>query len=211
MMNYASTSRYFRISHLTAHVHTMQGCTCSAGYECQQTPGSCTDIDECAGTALSACSVNAACINTVGSFRCTCKAGFLGDGLTCDVEPDVQASPSQCTTAGGWVYTLFLCVYVHTYSLWSTYVKAPLSFSVRVRMVWAWSVHVLMYVVCAYICIFTTTHAYLCIHWDVFQAWSYAHSTQHALYSIKEISCIVSMIWHTLTNEPIYMHACIHS
>ena len=29
------------------------------------------------------CSANADCTNTVGSFNCTCKPGFTGDGNTC--------------------------------------------------------------------------------------------------------------------------------
>lgn len=30
------------------------------------------------------CHTNASCINTVGSFYCDCKPGFLGDGLECE-------------------------------------------------------------------------------------------------------------------------------
>jgi hypothetical protein len=41
---------------------------------------SCVDIDEC---ALGYCSPNANCDNSIGSFNCSCKAGFAGDGLTC--------------------------------------------------------------------------------------------------------------------------------
>ena len=39
------------------------------------------DIDECkAGTP---CDSNAACANTAGSFTCTCKSGYSGNGTTC--------------------------------------------------------------------------------------------------------------------------------
>ena len=41
----------------------------------------CPDIDEC--SASSACDINANCANTRGSYYCTCKAGFTGDGKTC--------------------------------------------------------------------------------------------------------------------------------
>jgi hypothetical protein len=39
-----------------------------------------TDIDECAATP---CDVNAACVNTDGSFTCTCNTGYSGDGFSC--------------------------------------------------------------------------------------------------------------------------------
>lgn len=41
-----------------------------------------SDLDECSnGTHL--CSNNADCHNTMGSYRCTCKDGFSGDGFYC--------------------------------------------------------------------------------------------------------------------------------
>ncbi len=44
-----------------------------------------SDIDECAQNSFT-CSSNAVCINTVGSYRCRCNAGFNGDGTTCSGE-----------------------------------------------------------------------------------------------------------------------------
>ena len=40
------------------------------------------DIDECA-VESSECDVNAECVNVPGSFNCTCKAGFTGNGTMC--------------------------------------------------------------------------------------------------------------------------------
>lgn len=41
-----------------------------------------SDLDECSnGTHM--CSNNADCHNTMGSYRCTCKDGFSGDGFYC--------------------------------------------------------------------------------------------------------------------------------
>ena len=38
------------------------------------------DIDECKSTP---CDKNAACVNTDGSFTCTCNTGYSGDGFNC--------------------------------------------------------------------------------------------------------------------------------
>ena len=38
------------------------------------------DIDEC---ATNPCDVNAACLNTNGSYECSCRPGFEGDRETC--------------------------------------------------------------------------------------------------------------------------------
>ncbi|CAH3188037.1 unnamed protein product [Porites lobata] len=40
------------------------------------------DIDECSANTHS-CDVNAMCSNTLGSYACSCKAGYSGDGRTC--------------------------------------------------------------------------------------------------------------------------------
>ncbi|MCE9673222.1 EGF domain-containing protein [Myxococcus stipitatus] len=57
-------------------------CRVEPGFTCQGQPSVCTDINECAnGTAT--CSVNATCTNTRGSYTCTCKAGYTGNGKTC--------------------------------------------------------------------------------------------------------------------------------
>ena len=42
------------------------------------------DIDEC--YAGNECSANALCHNLHGSYNCTCKEGYYGDGKTCTGE-----------------------------------------------------------------------------------------------------------------------------
>lgn len=44
-----------------------------------------TEIDECA-VGLHLCDVNAACVNTRGSYECACEAGYNGDGFSCTRE-----------------------------------------------------------------------------------------------------------------------------
>ena len=61
------------------------GCGSASAWACvnnQNAAPTCSDIDECqAGTA--GCAAAATCANTMGSFTCTCKAGFSGDGKVC--------------------------------------------------------------------------------------------------------------------------------
>ena len=42
-----------------------------------------TDLEECS-TNTHNCDVNADCENTVGSYSCKCRAGYTGDGQTCN-------------------------------------------------------------------------------------------------------------------------------
>ena len=41
-----------------------------------------SDINECEGGTHN-CSSNAVCHNINGSYNCTCKPGYLGDGWNC--------------------------------------------------------------------------------------------------------------------------------
>ena len=40
------------------------------------------DMDECKYN-INECDLNANCTNTYGSYKCTCKAGYTGDGHSC--------------------------------------------------------------------------------------------------------------------------------
>ena len=42
-----------------------------------------SDIDECSADS-SPCDENADCTNSEGSYSCTCKQGFDGDGTICE-------------------------------------------------------------------------------------------------------------------------------
>ena len=41
-----------------------------------------SDINECT-KGIHDCSKNASCVNTAGSFNCTCNLGLTGDGRSC--------------------------------------------------------------------------------------------------------------------------------
>ena len=41
------------------------------------------DKNECANSTDNSCNVHADCLNTFGSYECTCKTGFSGDGRSC--------------------------------------------------------------------------------------------------------------------------------
>ena len=47
------------------------------------------DINECI-EGTSNCSADAVCNNTKGSYNCTCKPGYSGDGRTCEGKRDVK-------------------------------------------------------------------------------------------------------------------------
>ena len=55
---------------------------CSMKYDKERFFHFIADVDECS-TSVPVCDFNADCKNTRGSYHCTCKAGFTGDGRTC--------------------------------------------------------------------------------------------------------------------------------
>lgn len=67
-------------------------CDCPTGYEFKE---KCADIDECA-TNQDNCSQN--CLNTIGSYKCSCRAGFrLVNNTECVDVDECQESLSTCT------------------------------------------------------------------------------------------------------------------
>ncbi|KAL9964700.1 hypothetical protein ACROYT_G028376 [Oculina patagonica] len=50
------------------------------------------DVDEC---EVDNCDVNADCTNIAGSYKCTCRAGFEGDGKNCKVANLCDSGPCQ--------------------------------------------------------------------------------------------------------------------
>ncbi|CAB4039463.1 Signal peptide, CUB and EGF-like domain-containing 3 [Paramuricea clavata] len=55
------------------------------------------DIDECINEPNSNCSEDAICNNTIGSYQCICKNGYLGDGIQCEDINECTATPPKCT------------------------------------------------------------------------------------------------------------------
>lgn len=55
-----------------------------------------TDIDECA-LGEHACSENADCINTIGSYDCVCREGFAGDGFKCHDVDECKLGTHNCS------------------------------------------------------------------------------------------------------------------
>ena len=65
-----------------------------------------SDVDECA-LGTSSCSADALCINTEGSFTCSCKPGYSGDGQVCAGE--ILFSFVTLETSENWGHLAVAC------------------------------------------------------------------------------------------------------
>ena len=67
-------------------------CVCRNGFSKEDAAltSECLDVDECKQQLqqhhqqMHNCNENAECVNTYGSFKCVCKAGFYGNGTYCE-------------------------------------------------------------------------------------------------------------------------------
>ncbi|XP_035248375.1 fibrillin-2 isoform X1 [Anguilla anguilla] len=57
-------------------------CHCEPGYSLRKGMTGCTDVDECEIGAHD-CHLQASCLNIPGGFLCSCREGWVGDGVTC--------------------------------------------------------------------------------------------------------------------------------
>ncbi|XP_066930439.1 fibrillin-2-like isoform X6 [Clytia hemisphaerica] len=83
-------------------------CSCPNGYNLNPSGNKCDDIDECASPTLNNCNPTlGVCKNIPGSFECSCKSGYQGNGITClDIDEcatgDDNCSPrATCTNIPG--------------------------------------------------------------------------------------------------------------
>uniref|UniRef100_A0A672TJ02 Fibrillin 2 n=1 Tax=Strigops habroptila TaxID=2489341 RepID=A0A672TJ02_STRHB len=57
-------------------------CHCQLGYSVKKGTTGCTDVDECEIGAHN-CDMHASCVNIPGSFKCSCREGWVGNGIKC--------------------------------------------------------------------------------------------------------------------------------
>lgn len=96
-------------SHSTCtNTYGSYACNCDDGWEMAHassannggTNTGCVDVDECGAGNGTVCSQHADCTNMPGSFLCSCKSGWYGDGSECndvdECDPDVGIESKIC-------------------------------------------------------------------------------------------------------------------
>uniref|UniRef100_A0A0G4HN54 EGF-like domain-containing protein n=1 Tax=Chromera velia CCMP2878 TaxID=1169474 RepID=A0A0G4HN54_9ALVE len=68
------------------------------GFDCVVEGALCENIDECTTATSPLCHSLATCLDTVGSFTCTCNFGYRGDGQTCqeNVGDGIVTGDEEC-------------------------------------------------------------------------------------------------------------------
>ena len=80
-------------------------CTCAVGFTGSGSPGGCADVDECKGGSSVVCGGGgAACVNSVGSYSCSCGRGFAGRPCR-DVDECRDFALHQCSPSATCVNT----------------------------------------------------------------------------------------------------------
>ncbi|XP_077969047.1 uncharacterized protein LOC120326188 [Styela clava] len=74
-------------------------CECSTGFRGDGYI-SCEDVNECQ-EGSHVCDSNAICINTLGSYRCKCKVGYVGNGRECRDINECTSSANDCDVENG--------------------------------------------------------------------------------------------------------------
>ena len=93
-------------------------CLCvKSGYKWNAQTYRCDDVNECMSAGKNNCHAYADCLNTNGAFKCSCKQGYKGDGVSCIRQPLVlptasanpdglntdiytELTPGQCSVMG---------------------------------------------------------------------------------------------------------------
>ncbi|NXD85850.1 FBN2 protein, partial [Halcyon senegalensis] len=71
-------------------------CHCQLGYSVKKGATGCSDVDECEIGAHN-CDMHALCVNVPGSFKCSCREGWVGNGIKCIDLDECSNGTHQCS------------------------------------------------------------------------------------------------------------------
>ena len=78
---------------------TSNQCACKEGFTPDKNTDFCLDVDEC--LLDNDCHQNSTCVNSEGSYNCTCNSGYFGNGKTCEVgacSDDICSLNEECVS-----------------------------------------------------------------------------------------------------------------